>query len=108
MTNKKNTTGATKPIESEPVASPAIVEQVVAPAEPPTGEPTMAAPDHEQAAAAPADNDMQPYFDAYPHNAVFYRTSDKMMFLANDKHLAENHQRTMPDGQLETINRPQL
>lgn len=48
---------------------------------------------------------MKPYFDNYPANRVFYRTTDGQVFLEKDQHLAANHQRSLKKGDLETIKR---
>lgn len=49
---------------------------------------------------------MEKYFEAYPENNVFYRTSDGQVFLEKNKHLALDHQRRQKKGELETIKRP--
>lgn len=35
------------------------------------------------------------YFKHYPNNKIFYLTSDNMVFLENDKGMAELHQRSI-------------
>ena len=47
---------------------------------------------------------VEPYIKAYPDNKVFYRTNDGQVFLDNARHLAENHQRSLKKGKLETLN----
>ena len=61
---------------------------------------------------APADsagrkkqaNFIAPYAKAYPDEKIFLVTSDRQVFLMKDKGLAENHQRSLKNGEkIQTI-----
>lgn len=61
---------------------------------------------------APADsanrkkqaNFIAPYAKAYPGEKIFLVTSDRQVFLLKDKGLAENHQRSLKNGEkIQTI-----
>ncbi len=45
----------------------------------------------------------QRYAKSYPKNKVFYITSDRQVFLSDNKCLAEMHQRTIGTGEVVTI-----
>ncbi len=45
----------------------------------------------------------QRYAKSYPKNKVFYITSDRQVFLSDNKCLAEMHQRTIGTGEMVTI-----
>jgi len=95
MTTKKKTS-VSKPTDDQPDIN-ASGQQVANPL--PAAE--TSAGEHTSAADMPAD--MQAYFDNYPENNVFYRTSDGQVFLENNKNNAENHQRSLKEGSVETI-----
>lgn len=43
------------------------------------------------------------YAKSYPANKVFYVTSDNQVFLQGDHNMAVLHQKTLKEGELETI-----
>lgn len=45
------------------------------------------------------------YKGLYPDNKVFYLTGDKQVFLSTGKRDAENHQKTLTEGELKTYHR---
>lgn len=44
------------------------------------------------------------YIERYPSNKTFHITSDKQVFLADALNFAQAHQRTLKNGELQTIN----
>lgn len=46
---------------------------------------------------------LKDYAARYPENRVFHVTADNMVFLEKDIHLAKRHQRTLKEGNLESI-----
>lgn len=59
--------------------------------------------------AAEADKQLnelvKAYSKLYPKCRQFHVTSDLMVFLDNDLNAAEFHQRSLPNGQVETLKR---
>lgn len=46
---------------------------------------------------------LKQYMERYPDNKTFHVTSDNMVFLEKDLSLARLHQKSMPDGLLDSI-----
>lgn len=50
-----------------------------------------------------AEKLVEKYHKSYPSNKVFYVTSDNQVFLSADHNMAVLHQKTLKDGELETV-----
>lgn len=89
---------ATAPQEqvTEVPASAAVQEASEVPDSEPSAKKTKAK------AKADYPDFLKNYIEAYPHNRVFYVTTDRMVFLAGDRGLAILHQNSLGSGEVET------